>query len=166
MCDGFSEAAMIAAAVASATAAGAAAYSQNKAAEYNAKVMDENAKDALLRGQQEEAKLRAKADQLRSSQRAGFAASGALVDAGSAGEVIDNTNTMADNDAFTLRYNAWREAKGYAQQGTLSLMSKQNVGMAVGTSLLDSAGSYYKYKGSLKTPSTGTTASNLTPPKD
>jgi hypothetical protein len=126
---------------------GLTAYSQiqqgraeNKAAEFNAEMSDNNAavaameaEDAKTRGAEEEKKFRMQTEELKGRQRAAAAASGVMVDEGSALDSLANTAMYSEDDALTLRANTAREAWGhqvqaanYKSSAQLSRMSKSN----------------------------------------
>jgi hypothetical protein len=84
-----------------------------KTAEYNAKVSEQQAQQATEAGATEEQQHRQKVVQFEASQRAAMASSGALVDSGSFGDVLDTTVKTGEMDALTIRENALRKAWGY-----------------------------------------------------
>lgn len=104
--------------------AGVAAYGAYKQGEEQSEALANEASAALLRAddefyikqkqieaKQEEAiiqagRIRERARQIRSTQRAGFGASGAVVDTGSAQHIIDQTNFLAERDALAVAYSA------------------------------------------------------------
>lgn len=103
--------------------AGTSAYGQlkagseaKKAADYNAKVAEAQAADALARGRDEESRFRSELKGLIGSQRAGFAAQNIDVSTGSAVDVQADTAYLGELDALTIRSNAAREAWGYRVQ--------------------------------------------------
>lgn len=116
------------------------ARAENKAAEYNAKLAEQNAamqeaqaQDAVVRGQEEERRHRNNVANMVSDQRAAFAASGVAVDSGAPLDVIAQTAYMGEEDALTIRANAAREAWGnkvqasnYLSQAKLLRKSKTN----------------------------------------
>ncbi|HKI62876.1 MAG TPA: hypothetical protein VKA31_11335 [Mariprofundaceae bacterium] len=69
------------------------------------------AQDAVARGIQQEANLRSSARQLVGQQRAGLGASGALIDAGSGGDIQANTAGLAELQALTIRSNTDRAVR-------------------------------------------------------
>lgn len=106
-----------------------AAYNQSKATkaatEYQAAVDRNNAQraewqaqDAITRGQKAEQAQRLKTAQLRSSQRAAFAARGVALDEGSPLAILQDTDYMGELDAQTLKDNAAREAWGHRTQAS------------------------------------------------
>lgn len=146
------------------------AYNQSKATkqayEYqaavnrnNAQIAEWQAQDALARGAKAEQAQRLKAAQLKSSQRAGFAARGVALDEGSPLAILQDTDYMNELDALTIRDNAAKEAWGArVQAGNYSndarmLSARADVespGRAAFGTLLTSAGavadSWYKRK--------------------
>lgn len=90
--------------------------SENRAAKYNAKVAELQAKDALERGHMAESEHRRKVALLTGKQRASAGASGTVVDIGSNFDVISDTQFFGGMDALTLRHNATKEAWGYRAQ--------------------------------------------------
>ncbi len=93
-----------------------AADSQAELLDFNANVADLQAKDAVERGAEEEAKFRSGIQVLIGSQRAGFAAGNIDVGGGSAVDVQADTAFLGEMDALTIRSNATREAWGYQVQ--------------------------------------------------
>lgn len=79
----------------------------------NAELADRLADDALARGEIAEKQHRLKLAQIRGQQRAGLAASGQVVDQGSAADLVSDTAKFGELDALTIRNNAEREALGY-----------------------------------------------------
>lgn len=84
--------------------------------EFNARVGELQAEDALARGDREAGAARKAGKQVRGAQRAALAAQGIEVDSGTAATVQDETTAMAEEDARTIRTNAWREAWGFRAQ--------------------------------------------------
>lgn len=89
---------------------------QQQLAEYNARVAELHADDAIVRGKESEQRLRKDVRGLIGSQRVAFAASGQEVDSGSALDVQADTAALGELDALTIRTNAAREAWGYRIQ--------------------------------------------------
>lgn len=125
----------------------------------NAQIAQWQAADAITRGQKAEQAQRLKTAQLKSSQRAAFAARGVALDEGSALNILDDTDYMGEMDALTIRDNAAREAWGLRNQATgyssdaSMLSSRANAESPMGSafgSLLTGAGvvadSWYKRK--------------------
>ena len=129
------------------------AKATNAAAEYNAQMMERNAKlaeqEALWieeAGRTDIAKLKLEVSQLMGSQRSSFSGSGAVVDSGSTAHVLEDTEQMGIIDAMTLERNsareAWskrKEAQGYRYQAGLSRMGKVDPYQAGFTTLLTGA---------------------------
>ena len=145
-----------------------AAASKAAEYEYQAKIDDNNRKvaewkaaDAIARGKKEESSHRIKVAALKGRQRSALAASGVVVDSGSALDILADTAALGELDALTIRSNAEREA--YEHKVTASNLTA-NAGMKrmgagnaliagkIGsmTSLLSGAGSvankWYNYK--------------------
>lgn len=93
-----------------------AAYSERMAG-VNERLSNMQAEDAEKRGEVEAGNVLKRANQIKGSQRAGFAAQGIAVDSGSAQDVQTETAEMGALDALTVRNNAAREAWGYKMQG-------------------------------------------------
>ncbi|MHA2064249.1 MAG: virion core protein, T7 gp14 family [Candidatus Thorarchaeota archaeon] len=89
---------------------------QSQVASNNQKIAEIKAADAINRGELEERKHRIQLAQLIGEQRAGAAASGVLVDEGSALDVVLDTASIGELEALTIRSNAEREALGFRQQ--------------------------------------------------
>lgn len=127
---------------------------QNQALEFNALMMEQNARLANMRaletekeGQRQEMLHRLKVEQLKGSQRAAAAASGALVTEGSPMDILFDTERLGEMDAMTLRYNAAMEAWGHKMQGvqygtqaSMYRAQRLNPWLSFGTSLLGGAG--------------------------
>lgn len=97
---------------------------EQASANYNAKVMDMNAKiaerqarDAIERGQMEEQQQRMKTSQIIGQQRAAMAANGVDLGYGSPLDTLVDTATMGELDALTIRANTYREERDIRQQG-------------------------------------------------
>lgn len=91
----------------------AAANSEADLQDYNAKVADLQANDAIVRGAEQESRLRTQVRGAIGTQRAGFAASNIDVGFGSAVDVQADAAYLGELDALTVRNNAAREAWGY-----------------------------------------------------
>jgi hypothetical protein len=84
-----------------------------EAGEFNAKVAEMQAVDALARGAEDEERFRMVVKGLIGSQRAGFAGQNVDVGIGSPVDVVADTAYLGELDALTIRNNAAREAWGY-----------------------------------------------------
>lgn len=93
-----------------------AAESQAELFEFNATVAEQQSKDAIERGREDEARFLSAARLLTGEQRADFAASGVVVDQGSAADVRADVQHLVELDVLTTRNNAAREAWGFTQQ--------------------------------------------------
>lgn len=141
------------------------ANAQAQAAEYQAKVQDNNAqlaefkaRDAIVRGNQEQKKQREYTAQVAGRQRVAMAANNIDVGYGSALDAAVDTAMLGDLDALTIRSNSYREAYDNKIAATneragagLSRMEAQNAragGMlaAVGTLVGGIGNAYGSYK--------------------
>lgn len=95
------------------TAQGAA---QAQSHDINARYLDDQAEQTIEAGNQQERQTRMQYAAVKSTQRAGFAASGVALDEGSALRVTTDTDYIADQDAATIKTNALRQALGYRMQ--------------------------------------------------
>jgi hypothetical protein len=139
--------------------AGVGAYSsieQGKAAaavaKDNERVSRWQAKDALLRGQVEESRYRRRLAQFKGMQRTRLAASGVVLDQGSALDVLEDTAAEGEFNALTIRANAEREAYGFttaaAQFGYGGKIAKRRGYTGATQSLLGAASSITSIKAS------------------
>lgn len=101
------------------------ASAEKAAGGYQAEVADVNAKQADYKAEQtgrigaiKEEQHRAKVRQFAGSERATFAANGVDVGSGTAADLVDETYTLGEADALTIRYNAMNEAWGFRAQAT------------------------------------------------
>lgn len=94
-----------------------AAESSAQQQEWNARIADVQAQDAITRGREAEGQLRTQTRGLIGSQRAGFAGQGLDISVGSPVDVQGDTAYLGELDAQTLRANAAREAWGYRVEG-------------------------------------------------
>jgi hypothetical protein len=116
--------------------------------EYNARIAENEAVDALSRGSNEEARYRRDIAQLAGAQNAFFGA-GNVTRSGTALDLISDTAYLGEQDALTIRENARRaaegkrsEAQGLRMQGRLA---KRNSRFRAGASLLTSGAQAYGY---------------------
>lgn len=82
----------------------------------NAEYAEEQARDALARGQELEHDATRGERQLRGGQRTALAAQGVELDSGSAAHIQANDAALADADRRQIRTNAAREAMGFTRQ--------------------------------------------------
>ncbi len=85
-------------------------------AEINRTLALQSADDAIIKGQQRETMKRIDTAKLAGRQRVGFAASGVVVDEGSADAILDETLALGELDAQIIRNNAEREALAFETQ--------------------------------------------------
>lgn len=91
---------------------------QASVADSNAQIADEQARFALMNGQQEEQALRMRTAATMADQKATAAANGVDVGSGSPTELMASTGYLGERDALTLRDNAARAAWAYGQRAT------------------------------------------------
>ncbi len=103
-----------------------AAQEEAKVIDYNAAIADQQAADAMTRGQEREQRARQATRGIIGSQRAGFAASGVDVSSGSAADVQADAAFLGELDALTEETNAAREAWGFKVQAQ-DLRNRANV---------------------------------------
>jgi len=78
-----------------------------------AKIQNQQAKDAIERGKVEEEQHRRKVSAFKGQQRSMLAANGVELDSGSASDLQADTAMLGELEALTIRNNAEREAYGY-----------------------------------------------------
>lgn len=86
-------------------------------ADINAKLAEASAQQELARGRSEERQLQLQAENMKGSQRAAMAANGIVLGEGTAKNIVESTDYMAEQDMATIRANAARAAFGYRTQG-------------------------------------------------
>lgn len=125
---------------------------QRQQYEANARLAEDQARDAEIRGGKEAVALRRKVDQVRGAQTASYAGQGVDVNSGVAlGAAID-TERAAKLDEVTIRTNAWREAFGYKVQaenyrnqgGMADVAAKSQAAGTIMTSGISALGSFGK----------------------
>lgn len=89
---------------------------QKQLMQYNARIADYQAQDALERGVVAETRSRTSTKRTIGAQRAFLASQGVEINDGSAADVQANTAYLGELDALTIRNNAAREAWGYKAQ--------------------------------------------------
>lgn len=117
--------------------------------ELNAQMAEQQARDAITRGDKAAGASRLKSRQFKGSQRAALAANGVDLGFGSALNMLNDTDLFGEIDAETIRDNAAREAWAIRQQAaglrvdasTYRLRAaNESPLLAASTSLLTSAG--------------------------
>lgn len=88
---------------------------QQAMANYNAKILDQNAQIERQQTVARESKQRRESNQVLGMQRAAFAQSGAGLD-GSAADVMAQSATNAELDAMMIRYEGDLRARGLKEQ--------------------------------------------------
>jgi hypothetical protein len=86
--------------------------------EFNAKIADLQAKDAVERGAESESRYRTQVRGAIGTARAGFAAQGVDVGFGSPVDVQADEAYLGELDALSIRNNAQREAWGFRMEAT------------------------------------------------
>lgn len=122
-----------------------------QASEYNAKVSEQQAKQAEDEGLSAEVLQRTHIRQALGQQRAAMASSGAVVDSGSFGNVLDDTVKTGEMDIMTIRSNAAKKAWGYRvgaeQERTQGKLAKNAAYYgAMGTLLTGAGQTFGMYK--------------------
>jgi hypothetical protein len=169
----FSMATQIGGGVTSAIGAYAGAQASRGAAridDINARLSELGAQSALMAGQAQEIQSRLSTANLKSTQRATFAANGVDLGEGSAVRTLTSTDLVGEVDANTIKANAVRSAFGYRTQAmnyandAMQRRAAPGGLMAAGTSLLGSGGqvasSWYRLSkdGAFNSPSNGTSS--------
>lgn len=95
-----------------ASAEAQAAKANRANAEFNARVLDAQATDAVARGEEQVDLIRRDARQLRGAQRAALASQGVTLDSATAEALQRDTEQTARRNVATTRANAVREAWG------------------------------------------------------
>lgn len=104
-----------------------AGYAQSKAQEaqgaytkqqydFNSKIAELQAEDAIKRGDIAASNARTRGKQVVGAQKTTFAAGNVAVDTGTAVTLASQTKEMAALDAMTIKNNAFQEAWGYRMQ--------------------------------------------------
>jgi hypothetical protein len=138
---------MFVAAAASAAVSAKGAYDQAKVARgtarNNATMAEYGAQDAERRGEEEAQRINRQRSQMVGAQRAGFSARGIDIGAGTAADILDQTDFFGQTDALAARNNAAKEAWGLRAQKSSFQATADNArpGQAGAMSLLGSAGS-------------------------
>jgi hypothetical protein len=99
-------------------AANSAAKAQAQSAEYNAKIAEQQAEDAVKRAATEGLNMRRQGSILQGRQRAIAAASGVEVDSGSAQDIQEASMYEMERDIAQNAENRGREAWGYQVDAT------------------------------------------------
>lgn len=103
---------------------------EKRIADYNAKVAEEQAKDALKLGEKDVHAVNRQVDQTVGAQRVAFAAQGVDPNFGSAADVQRDARIAGSMDVMTIRNNAARQAWGYRVQAQDATMRGQFAKMA------------------------------------
>lgn len=122
---------------------------QSELAKQNAAFRELDAKDALLRGRQQQQKVRRNAAQTVGEIQLAAAAQGQSVGAGSvAGNLMAEADILSEQDVSIIKNNAMREAFGYRLQGQqMVTQAKMNENLAwakAGSSVATAGMSFFK----------------------
>jgi hypothetical protein len=98
-----------------------------RVAEFNARMLDAQARDAIYRGRETEDRFREETRSFIGAQRASYAAQGVLLSDGSALDVQKDTAYQGELDAITIRVNAARESWGFRIESEDSYMQAENI---------------------------------------
>lgn len=93
------------------------------------------AQESIRIGAENEKAKRQETEQLKGRQRAGFGASGAVVDTGTPGDILADTAYFGEDDALTIRHNAAVQANSFtnqARQYEFQAKRAMNAGLAKG----------------------------------
>lgn len=111
-------------------------------AQNNQVIAGVQADDALRRGELNSQDAQRKAAITGGAQRAGFAARGLDLNAGTPANLLEQTNFFGQVDSNTARFNAKKEAWGYQNNASAfgAQAANSNPGAATASSLIGSAG--------------------------
>jgi hypothetical protein len=131
--------------------------------EYNARVSDAQATDALARGEETAGLIRSDARRVTGAQRASLAGQGIDLSSGSAVDIQNDTAVQSERDVRTAQANAAREAWGFKAQAKGQRMAGKyayqgaiaNANGSLLTGAAQTAGMWqdYKYRGNGNAPS-------------
>ena len=122
-------------------------------AQANADAAEQNAQDALARGDKDAAAVMRQSRAAVGAQRAAYSARGLDISEGTPADVIDQTDFFGQSDAATARTNARREARAYRAQGAgfQAEAGSLNPWLNSSGALLSGAGSvadkWYRFRG-------------------
>jgi hypothetical protein len=101
----------------------AAGRANQRINEYNAKVLDAQATDAIKRGEEQVGMIGTDARRVVGAQRASIAGQGITLDSETSQAIQADTAALAAKDMRTTRANAMREAWGFRSQALGARMS-------------------------------------------
>jgi hypothetical protein len=127
-----------------------AGQANQRANNFNAAVSEQEARDALARGEETAANYGTQIKGLIGKQKASYAAQGIEVNSGSAADVQESAQVIGDRDLRTIRLNAMRESWGYKMQAKNYKIAGKNAATAgnfnaAGTALQGAGDAYGKY---------------------
>ena len=133
--------------VASTAATAYSAYSSqeaaNKAAEANAKNLEQQAVDTIQAGEDEASQYKAKVRQMIGTQEATYGASNIDISSGSAKQITTETQEIGESDAETIIENAKKKASYLRGEASAYQAGEVSSLLAGGSSLLQSSASNY-----------------------
>lgn len=94
----------------------AAAIQQGKTAEANAEYMEEAARKEVEAGERDSDRQRLRGAKLMGEQKVKMAANGIDLGSDAALDVLDDTKTLIEEDAFSIREGAYNDATGSLRQ--------------------------------------------------
>lgn len=103
---------------------------RERISDMNREISENQAQDALIRGESATLKMRGQGRIIQGQQRVGYAAQGIDVDYGVAVDIQRETQDNIREDIFQIRNNAWREAWGYKMDAVSASMQGQLTSMA------------------------------------
>lgn len=104
----------------------------------NAGVASLQAKDAMRQGERQQQAIKARGNQVKSSQRVALAANGIDLGSNLAESLQDSTDAITEMDATTTAANAIRTAWGYRSEAT-NLANRANTASATASSISPTA---------------------------
>lgn len=128
----------------------AQAENERQNAKHNQAMMAIKEREAKRIGENEAGKIRLKGEKIKGAQKAALAASGVVVNSGSALDIERETDALTMDDIDTTKTNAALEAWGFKTQGTNAILqgnfnasAAENQGKASLISSVGSAASSY-----------------------
>jgi len=140
----------------SANAQRKAGRQQQRVADFNARVAEVQAQDAIMRGEFDVQRSWQDTQRFVGAQRAAAAGQNVIVDQDSVGALVDETRAIGAKDMETLRYNAAMEAWGYRVEGKDQSMRGQIArrtanNQAMGTLITSGVQAYQQAVGGART---------------
>lgn len=102
---------------------------QRQQLEFNKKLANISAEDAIDRGEEAVVDYKKQAEKVKGAQTAALAAQGIDIGAGTAAQIEYTTEKQVQTDVSRIRNNAWREAWGYKVEASNLEMQSMMVGL-------------------------------------